>query len=561
MKKWNLMLFLLCCSAFVWAQTTLGEYPYSEAYLETVLSRTQLQTLATEYSVDKVSPRLDGQFDVRLCIFQRQYQDFCSLKIPYTICATPKPTISMATRYQELVSEWNRYPTYETYLATMDTFQSQFPQLCKIDTVLAQTPNNHMILAAHISNNLQDKGAKPSFWYSSTIHGDEPVGYYFMLHLIHYLLNNYYTDDRVRYLVDNVDIWITPLENPDGTYNFSNNSLNVSPWSTRANAHGVDLNRSYPFAGISLDTLQSYEPEIEAMMAFGTAHHFTMSGNFHGGAELVNYPWDTWTTYERNNPDRLWWMDVCQAFADTCQSYSSSYMTEETDGVTEGGDWYVITGSRQDYFGYHAGCREATFEISSNKVLQSNRLPEYWNNIHASLLNYMAESLNGFSGVVTDSISGQPLEALVFVENHDDDVSFVKSFLPAGDYHRPIQAGVHTITFSAPGYVSKTVDMSVLDGQSITLDAQLVPVGYGVDAQKMDAFIAPNPAHGTFEVHSWSEVNLLRIYDVKGKLVKMVYPCDSDIEVDMKNSPAGIYFICLDTNEGKVVRKIVLQGN
>ncbi len=63
-----------------------------------------------------------------------------------------------------------------------------------------------------------------------------------MLHLADYLLKNYSLSGRVKNLVDNLDIWINPLANPDGTYNHGD-TINLP---TRYNANGYDLNRNFP---------------------------------------------------------------------------------------------------------------------------------------------------------------------------------------------------------------------------------------------------------------------------------------------------------------------------
>lgn len=562
MKKTLIIALLVVVTNTLLAQTSLIGNPNPEVYVETVLSQQQLRQVALNFSVDKVVKNTDNTFNVRICVGKREYADFMALNIPFTYVSTPKPTVNMASNYNELTSSWNRYPTYGAYLATMDTFQHRFPNLCKIDTVLAQTPDGHMILAAHISNDLNNRGNKPAFWYSSTIHGDEPVGYYIMLHLIHYILNNYNTDEQVRNLVDNVDIWITPIENPDGTYHYSDNSLNNSPWSTRYNGNGVDLNRYYPLAGYSTEPVDDYEPEVIAMKAFAADKQFTMSANFHGGAELFNYPWDTWETNERPNPDRYWWIHAGERFTDTCQSMHSSYMTEES-GVIEGGDWYVITGSRQDYFNYYQHCREVTIEISSDKVVSSNRLPNYWDYLKPSLLNYIGECLNGFRGIVTDSITGEPLPATVFVNNHDDNISCVQTIMPVGNYHRPIASGSFSVTYSSPGYVSKTLSLDVNECESLVQDVQLVPVGYGVDNPLANAIqLYPNPSNGQIFINgNQLAMEKISIYDVCGKMVKSIPAEDTMLSIDLSDCPAGIYFVRISTKSGEVTKKLVVRND
>ena len=53
------------------------------------------------------------------------------------------------------------------------------------------------------------------------------------------ILNNP-TDQQVQNLLQNVDLYICPLENPDGTYHSSNTRIGTST-SQRANWNNVDM--------------------------------------------------------------------------------------------------------------------------------------------------------------------------------------------------------------------------------------------------------------------------------------------------------------------------------
>lgn len=527
-----------------------------QTYVQTTMTRQMLREVSPNFSVDKVTTNPDGTVDVRICVGPREYDAFEQLGIPFTIIEPGKAVTAMADTYQQLVANWNRYPTYNAYKEALSTFQSEFPQLCDIDTILAQTPGGHTLFVAHISNNLHDRGGKPAFFYTATMHGDEPVGYYLMLHLIHYLLNNYATDAQVRQLVDNVDIWICPLENPDGTYRSSNTQ--ISGWySTRYNQNGDDLNRSYPIAGQPV--AKSYPPEVQAMMDFGAEHHFTLSANFHGGAEVVNYPWDTWTTIQRAHADQSWWDYIGRVYADTCHTVSANYMMDENNGVTEGGDWYVITGSRQDYFNYYLGCREMTIEVSSDKVPNSNNLPSFWNRNRKSLLNYIGQSLNGFRGIVTDSVTTLPIAAQVFVENHDLDNSHTYSRLPYGDYHRPIRGGTWQVTFSAEGYYSKTLTLTVADGQCLVQDVQLVPIGIAVeDRTAPQVSVYPNPVSNEVRVTSdQEEIVMVELYDLTGRRLVRQVVGELSTSLDLSSYASGVYNLTVTFANGKVSKRVI----
>ncbi len=547
-----------------------------EAYVDvTVKSQKQLQQLAHQFSVDKVF-RNNGLYQVRLWLGPHDYQNFLNTGIGYALSpqGTKYGELTMATSYEQMAS-WNKYPTYSVYCAMMDTFQKRFPTLCRVDTILAATPNNHSLLACYVGSNLAGSEQRPQFFYTSTMHGDEQTGFVMMLHLIDYLLNNYATDAQVQNIMDNVDLWICPVENPDGMYARDDNSMGGWSWggsgSTRANANGVDLNRSYPLVGQSV---KNYEPEIQAMMDFASQHHFVMSANFHGGAELYNFPWDSWTTSQVPHADESWWWLMGQAFADTCHQYGSNgYFTEEYDGVTPGGDWYVIDGSRQDYMNYYQHCREVTIEISEDKSPSSSQLPQFWTSLKHSLLNYVEECLNGFNGTVSDSITGEPLEAQVFIPNHDFNFSEVYSYLPEGKYYRPIKAGTYLVTFSAEGYVSKTVQVTAVDGTAQQLNVQLVPEGYvpggGGGGEAVDAIsqqqllVYPDPVGNVMHICAdvqWQTSDAV-IYDATGRQVLNFKMAGENTTVDVSKLASGTYFMCVrnaatgDTQTVTVVKK------
>lgn len=532
---------------------------YPVTYVEAVVDASTLQTLAHEFSVDRVDRNADGTFKTRICLSFKDFDGFLAKNIAYATVPQTRANVQMAQNYEQMTANWNRYPTYNTYLAMMDTFRTRYPNLCEIDTILAATPGNHKILCAHISNDLNDNGGKPSVFYISTIHGDEVVGYYMMLRLIDYLLTNYNTDSYVTELVNNIDLWICPLHNPDGTYYTSNNQINESPTSIRYNRHWEDLNRVFPEAGQTI-AKSDYEPEVEAMMTFMSAHNFTLATNLHGGAEVFNYPWDKWMTWQHSHADAAWWNYVGRNFADTCHLFNANFMTEEDNGVTEGGDWYVITGSMQDYHNWYLGTRHVTIEVSDSKVLSSNKLPNYWGYIKRSFLNFIAEADNGIHGTVTDSITGEPLQALVYIVNHDLDHSYVETAMPHGDYHRPIKAGQYAVTYSAEGYLPKTIVTNIADGQRLEQNVQLAKV-VGVESYEQCVVVYPNPAKDVVNVElaDGIEIDNITLYDIHGRHVETrLIASLQRATIDVRGLPAGTYFLHLRTTDNReFIRKMV----
>jgi len=398
-------------------------------------------------------------------------------KLGYNINFLPHPGDAPGVIMKDYIpmnssSTWNYYPTYDAYVSLMNAFQAAYPNICQVQTI-ATLASSRKILVAKISNNVATDEAEPEFLYSSTMHGDEVVGYVLMLHLIDYLLSNYGTNSEVTDLVNTMEIYIAPLANPDGTYAGGNSTVTGA---TRYNANSVDLNRNYPDPqdGAHPDG-NAYQAETTGFMDFATQHHFVAAANFHAGSEVVNYPWDTWATL---TADDSWWQYVSREFADTAHIHApAGYMTLENNGITDGYAWYEANGGRQDYMNNWQHCRECTIELSDTKMLPATQLLDYWSYDWRSFLLYMKEARYGIQGLITDQVTGLPVAAKVFISGHDINNSEVYSSANLGDYHRLLKGGTYTLTISATNYTTKTISgIVVTDHLATNLNIQLMPL-------------------------------------------------------------------------------------
>ena len=459
-------------------------------------------------------------------------------------------------------STWNFYPTYPQYCDTMRYFANAFPAICKLDTI-GTTTSGRLLLVVKISKDVNTDGAKPQFLYTSSMHGDETTGYIGMLHLIEYLLTNYGTDPKITRLVDSVEIFINPLANPDGTYHGGNNTVNGA---TRGNANGIDLNRNYPdpAAGQHPDG-HSWQVETIAFMNYADSMGFTMSANFHGGAEVFNTPWDTWSKLAA---DDAWWWFVGREYADTAHHYGpSGYFNDLSNGVTNGYDWYRVTGGRQDFMNYWHNCREATIELSSTKLLPAGQLVNYWNYNYHSYLDYIEQVLYGIHGLVTDTVTGLPLKAKIYIVDHDTDNSYIYSRMPSGYYDRVIDQGPWNLTFSCTGYFTKTIiNVTNSHYNGVHLDVQLKPLTYSTaELNSGELTVYPLPADKFINIvlpetdtRKW-KLDLLNslganIYSSElnnsGKLVQ---------HIDVSAFAEGMYFVVLSNDKGIYRKQVILK--
>ena len=348
------------------------------------------------------------------------------------------------------------YPTYDFYERILYGLARRFPDRCLVE-VWGYLPSGRKILTLKITQRVRAKQPRPQVLCTAAMHGDELAGYWLLLRLAEHLLT-----DNPDGILDDVAFYINPLANPDGAFAGGNRSLEDC---RRGNANGIDLNRNYPDPddGRYPDG-NTHQPETRIFMQAAENHGFDLAINLHGGAELFNYPWDT---FRSRHPDTDWWRGVSRAFAQRAQldSPNQNYFKDRANGVTNGHDWYPIAGSRQDYMNYYHGTREATVEITNLKRYPASNLPELWQSVRGALFGYLNEARYGIHGTVTDRLTGRPLRAHVTIPGHDEMGSSVHSEYGTGDFYRYLAPGTYRLLISSPGYQSRSVIVSLADKQ------------------------------------------------------------------------------------------------
>jgi murein tripeptide amidase MpaA len=477
MKNFFSFLLVLVISSFSFSQVIDENYfkENPEVYFKFLISdRSEISTLTRIISIDNVESNF-----VYAYANENEFREFKKLNYTYTVLPHPGKLIEPEMSSDiDGINDWNVYPTYDAYIAMMYQFQENYPTLCRIVDA-GNTVQGRKILFAIISDNVNTRETEPQFMYTSSMHGDEITGFVLMLRLIDSLLTTYGTNARITNLVNNAEIWINPLANPDGTYHSGNSTVYGA---TRYNYNGYDLNRNFPDPIYGVNGNQQIE--TTRFRTIAEANNFALVANFHGGTEVVNYPWDTWTNEYpdyRHHPDEAWYQYISHLYADTCQANApSGYMNGYDDGTTNGGAWYIINYGRQDYTNYFRWGREVTIEISDTKLIPAAQLPAYWNYNKKSFIKYMEAPLKGVNGIVTDTL-GNPVKAKITVLNHDVDNSQVYSD-STGFYIRMLSPGSYYFKFEAPDYYTQTINNVVVNSYNsltvlnVELVSSIIPV-------------------------------------------------------------------------------------
>jgi hypothetical protein len=219
------------------------------------------------------------------------------------------------------------YLTYPEMLQHLDNMHTLYPNLItardNVGTYITQ--EGRQLQWVKITNNPSVPNTKPQVLYTAIHHAREPISLSETIFYMWYLLENYETNEEVKNIVDNTEMYFIPVVNPDGyIYNYTTNPNGGGMWRKNRHVHGngtfgTDNNRNYDYwingeatqsvwntAGISAsssgDTYPGVtpfsEPENQAIEYFVNSHNFKVALNAHSHSNLILYPFG----YALNTP-------------------------------------------------------------------------------------------------------------------------------------------------------------------------------------------------------------------------------------------------------------------
>jgi hypothetical protein len=226
----------------------------------------------------------------------------------------------------------------------------------------------------------------------------------------------------------------------------------------------------------------------------------------------------------------------------------------EDNGITNGYSWYVVYGGRQDYVNYFIHGREVTIELSNDKIPDENKLDNYWTYNYRSLLQYIEQVYTGISGIISDSITGLPVKAMISIPGHDQDNSQVYSDSTHGYYCRLVTEGNYVIDVSAFGYASKQIAIGIEKGRLTHTNVKLSP--------ETQFLIYPNPFSDFIRINISEPGKSLELQftDLSGRKAKhitktIVTAGRQDIRVD--GLAPGMYIVEITYGNLKTSERIV----
>ncbi len=334
---------------------------------------------------------------------------------------------------QEIMLEFH---SYADMTAELEEIADYYPEITNLYS-LGNSVQGRTIWGLKITNNPDIEENEPEVRVCGAHHGNEFMSVEIPLLLAWHLVENYESDPYIKNLIDDREIWIIPMVNPDGR-----------EASTRYNANGVDLNRDYGYmwGGEGNSPSPFSQPETQSIRNHALDNNFVLSLSFHTSGDIVNYIWNY-----KGEP---------VADNEIVVFLSEQYGSHNGYWVVEGYDWYQTRGDTND-FSY--GCRgdiDWTIEIQNDDIQQA------WDLNREAIIEIIDAADIGLTGVITDELTGDPLAATVWVE----EVYWPCFTDPKlGDYHRILLPGTYTVHFQANGYEEKVYNIEVVDSDEPTV--------------------------------------------------------------------------------------------
>lgn len=456
-------LFAVALASPSWAQTTARVHVPSDdpATLRSQLEHAGFDVTAAEGGVLVFGGKRDFErLDARGLKFSRPTYG----RPLRDVLAERNPARGVPSGYQDLAS----------IEATLQQTATDHPAICRfvdlsVELGVPPTFEGRTLKAVKISGDVSADQDEPAVLIVSLHHAREIVTPVITLDAIERLTDGYGNVPAITAAVDGHEIWIVPVVNPDGYEHVFNVDDN---WRKNrrvvGNDVGVDLNRNYSHgwtsgcSGSSNPGSNTYkgthalsEPEARAIVALAESRRFEKVLDFHsrGRETLWGYACDA-------HPfDALY---EAQAIAlSTAAGYGNDARPPSADGEHQ--HWHS---GRQGAFAFLIETAVAFQPPYADATAESAQVQ--------GAIDWMLQHEVSLSGHVTSACGGLPLDAAITLLGPSLTPGEVnRSGGRFGRWHLNAPPGTYDLEFSAPGYQTEQVQVTVQAGSPTVLDVQL----------------------------------------------------------------------------------------
>ncbi|MEZ5198808.1 MAG: M14 family zinc carboxypeptidase [Bacteroidales bacterium] len=345
------------------------------------------------------------------------------------------------------------YHSYEEIIELADSLVTHFPDICQRIVYGMDASGVYELTALKISDNVSVDEPEAEVMFDGGIHGDEIGGAENVIRFARDLCIGYGEDPDIAFLIDNREIWLYLMVNPWGR-----------EYMSRYNINGIDLNRDwcYMWDAWGGSPGPCSQVESKALRECMYNNQFVIHTSYHSGTEYISCPWSYRPDVPHDMPHIL---QMAGLYASE-SGYSNMEYGQGFNGM------YAINGSTKDSNYGMMGSIAWSMEISYDKQPPASQIMMYYNYNKPSMLAMIEYSGYGLEGFITDAVTGDPVQAVVFVND------YMPTFTDetAGDYHKFVLPGTYSITIVANGYATQTIEnIEVGANMATATDFQLQP--------------------------------------------------------------------------------------
>uniref|UniRef100_A0A8C5HN86 Carboxypeptidase B2-like n=2 Tax=Gouania willdenowi TaxID=441366 RepID=A0A8C5HN86_GOUWI len=267
-------------------------------------------------------------------------------------------------------SFYERYHSLEDIYYWINRTAHDFPNTVKV-ILIGSSYEKRPLYVLKLSMN--DNPNKKAMWLDCGIHAREWVSPAFCLWFVHYSLSFHQQNVDITNILDNMDVYILPVMNPDGyKYTWTTNRM----WrknrsiSKSSGCFGADLNRNFdanwctegassnPCSEIYCGAFPESEPESQAVANFLRSHKDSIQLylTIHSYSQMLLFPY-SYTLEESDNHNDL--LEMAQEAAQKIRRYYRNIYRYGAGAKTI----YLAPGGSDDW-AYNLGIKYSfTFEL------------------------------------------------------------------------------------------------------------------------------------------------------------------------------------------------------
>ena len=328
----------------------------------------------SDFSESEIEKMLSLNFDYEILIndvthFYKQRNKLSNKSAKNIFCEENENILETPENYDFKPSDdFGGFYTYNEMLNELDDMHSLYPQIISPrsdikDETFSSSPHIHETYEGRylqwvkISDNPNISEGEPQILYTALHHAREPASLQQLIYFMWYLLENYDSNDSIKQIIDNSELFFVPCVNPDGyIFNETIEPNGGGMWrkNTR-DSHGVDNNRNYSYidengnevwntSGTSSNPYgNTYagdgpfsESENRAIRYFVESNNFKIALNNHTYGNLLLYPYGY--DYNQTTDDD-----------DIFQFISSALVSENNYDNIISADLYPAAGDSDDF--------------------------------------------------------------------------------------------------------------------------------------------------------------------------------------------------------------------